>query len=74
MIDCGNCHTCGTMLEGDYCPYCRTTRRYRSHGCKDGTGRGECPHSNAIDMTEHQKWVYEFDLRSAAERGMKEFE
>jgi hypothetical protein len=37
MTNCGHCHTCGhrlkIVLDGEeWCPICKTYRRYRSHG------------------------------------------
>ena len=43
MRGCGRCHTCGKVLNivldgEEWCPYCKTYRRYRSHGWAAGCG------------------------------------
>ncbi len=40
-MNCKKCHTCGTelriVLDGEeWCPKCKTYRRYRSHGFNSG--------------------------------------
>ena len=48
---CGKCHDCGEVLGGildgeEWCPVCKTYRRYKSHGWgAPGDGEWECPDS-----------------------------
>lgn len=49
MRNCGRCHACGTALlvvrdREEWCPTCKTHRRYWSHGWGWDAGEGPaCP-------------------------------
>lgn len=71
-MNCGKCHTCESLLEvrmdgEEWCPRCRTWRRYVSHGWTQKTATaddlGPCPLRDewaiveSLDNAEHaQTW------------------
>lgn len=60
---CGHCHDCGHVLQlclngEEWCPRCKTYRRYRSHGFAVD-GDEHCPPPAASQAaTEYEEMVY----------------
>jgi len=73
---CGFCHSCGfplrVVLDGEeWCPHCKTYRRYRSHGWVGGQERKPSPCFESFsDATRlrHDVMLAHFGVQSAQRR------